>query len=265
MANRTIDDFSAVVAPAVTDTLLVTQSGLTKKETLAQVDTLLSATAKTLTNKTLTSPVINTAISGTAIDTDGTLAANSDTKAASQKAIKTYADTKQTLATALTALAALTPEADKVPYFTSATQASSSPVTSFAWSLLDDANAAAIIATLGAGVIPYASLSTSATEALNVAKRTAKAWVLFGPDGTIYSDFNVSSITDNGTGDWTVLFSANMTDDDYAFSIMTYANAATSLPGCVAAPTVSALRVRALNSAMNLADPTTISVIVFGN
>lgn len=47
-------------------------------------------TAQALTNKTLTSPVINTGVSGTAIDTDGTLAANSDTKIASQKAVKTY-------------------------------------------------------------------------------------------------------------------------------------------------------------------------------
>jgi hypothetical protein len=47
-----------------------------------------------LTNKTLTSPVINTGVSGTAIDLDGTLAANSDTKLASQKAIKTYVDAK---------------------------------------------------------------------------------------------------------------------------------------------------------------------------
>jgi hypothetical protein len=48
--------------------------------------------AQTLTNKTLTSPVLNTGVSGTAIDTDGTLAANSDTLLASQKAVKTYAD-----------------------------------------------------------------------------------------------------------------------------------------------------------------------------
>lgn len=45
-----------------------------------------------LTNKTLTSPVINTGVSGTAIDLDGTLAANSDTLLASQKAVKTYVD-----------------------------------------------------------------------------------------------------------------------------------------------------------------------------
>jgi len=48
---------------------------------------------QTLSGKTLTSPIISTGVSGTAIDTDGTLAANSDTKLASQKATKTYVDT----------------------------------------------------------------------------------------------------------------------------------------------------------------------------
>lgn len=49
---------------------------------------------QTLTNKTLTSPVLNTGVSGSAVDTDITLAANSDTILASQKAVKTYVDTK---------------------------------------------------------------------------------------------------------------------------------------------------------------------------
>jgi hypothetical protein len=96
MANKTIDDFTAVTVPATTDTVIVTQSSVTKKETLAQIDTLLSATTKTLTNKTLTSPVINTSVSGTAIDIDGTLTANSNTLLATQKAVKTYVDTKVT-------------------------------------------------------------------------------------------------------------------------------------------------------------------------
>ncbi len=47
---------------------------------------------QTLTNKTLTSPVIDTGVSGSAIDTDTSLTANSDTKLASQKAVKAYAD-----------------------------------------------------------------------------------------------------------------------------------------------------------------------------
>ena len=51
---------------------------------------------QTLTNKTLTSPVLNTGVSGTAVDTDGTLAANSDTLLASQKATKAYVDSQVT-------------------------------------------------------------------------------------------------------------------------------------------------------------------------
>lgn len=59
---------------------------------------------QTLTNKTLTSPIIDTGVSGTAIDTDVTLAANSDTKLASQKAVKSYADSVSgTVASNLTA------------------------------------------------------------------------------------------------------------------------------------------------------------------
>jgi hypothetical protein len=58
----------------------------------ASREILTSSQTQTLTNKTLTSPVIDTGVSGSAIDIDGTLAANSDTKLASQKAVKTYVD-----------------------------------------------------------------------------------------------------------------------------------------------------------------------------
>jgi hypothetical protein len=63
-------------------------------------------------------------------------------------------------------------------------------------------------------------LSTSATEADNVASRTAKAWVNFNGTGTvaIRDDFNVSSITDNGTGDYTITFSTAMSNANYAFA-----------------------------------------------
>jgi hypothetical protein len=72
--------------------------------------------------------------------------------------------------------------------------------------------------------ITYGKLSTSVTEADNVAKRTAKAWVNF--DGTtnvagnctIRGDFNVSTVADNGTGDYTINFSAPMSDANYAFA-----------------------------------------------
>ena len=68
------------------------------------------------------------------------------------------------------------------------------------------------------GSITYAKLSTSSTEADNVASRTAKAWVNFNGTGTvaIRDDFNVSSITDNGTGNYTINYSADLPNANYA-------------------------------------------------
>ena len=65
--------------------------------TTAQFNTALSdndfatlAGSEVLTNKTATSIVLNTGVSGTAIDTDGTLAANSDTKPAKKQPKHTW-------------------------------------------------------------------------------------------------------------------------------------------------------------------------------
>lgn len=47
--------------------------------------------------------------------------------------------------------------------------------------------------------------------------RLAKAWVNFNGTGTvaIRADFNVSSITDNGTGSYTINFDASLSDSNY--------------------------------------------------
>tara|TARA_S200002703_G_scaffold145851_1_gene140455 strand:+ start:1790 stop:2149 length:360 start_codon:yes stop_codon:yes gene_type:complete len=46
----------------------------------------------------------------------------------------------------------------------------------------------------------------------------ARAWVNFNGSGTvaIRANSNVSSITDNGTGDYTISFSSALSDADYA-------------------------------------------------
>ena len=77
-----------------------------------------------------------------------------------------------------------------------------------------------ITTTPAAGSITFPMLSTSATEADNVEKRTAKAWVNFNGTGTvaIRGSFNVSSITDNNTGDYTVNFTTAMANANYAVS-----------------------------------------------
>ena len=48
----------------------------------------------------------------------------------------------------------------------------------------------------------------------------AKAWVNFNGTGTvaIRADYNVTSITDNGTGDYTVNFTTALSDANYSIS-----------------------------------------------
>jgi hypothetical protein len=75
-----------------------------------------------------------------------------------------------------------------------------------------------VTTTLADGSVKFSQLSTSATEADNVAKRTAKAWVNFNGTGTvaIRSSFNVSSITDSGVGFYLMNFTTAMSDSNYA-------------------------------------------------
>lgn len=58
---------------------------------------------------------------------------------------------------------------------------------------------------------------TSSVPVNTVINGSAKAWVNFNGTGTvaINASFNVSSITDNGTGDYTANFTTAMTDAYY--------------------------------------------------
>lgn len=46
----------------------------------------------------------------------------------------------------------------------------------------------------------------------------AKMWVKFDIAGTVNASYNVDSITDTGTGDWTIVITTNFSSVDYAFS-----------------------------------------------
>lgn len=82
-----------------------------------------------------------------------------------------------------------------------------------------------------------------------VVSGSAKAWVNFNGAGTvaIRANFNVSSITDNGTGNYTVNFTTAMPDANY--SVTGTCNTRTNHPArCVslaagATPTTSAINV----------------------
>ena len=115
-----------------------------------------------------------------------------------------------------------------------------------------------------AGSVTFNTLSTSATEADNTAKRVAKAWVNF--DGTnafspnpsttaIRASFNVSSITDGGTGNFTVNFTASMSDANYAVFVSSRPPASTNggliVVHDTTAPTTASVTFNCANSAFS--------------
>lgn len=59
---------------------------------------------------------------------------------------------------------------------------------------------------------------SESTDVTNIINGSAKAWVNFNGTGTvaIRESFNVSSITDTATGDYTVNFTTAMADGNYA-------------------------------------------------
>lgn len=102
-------------------------------------------------------------------------------------------------------------------------------------------------------------------------KRMAKAWVNFIGQGTvaINSAYNVSSITDNGTGDYTLNFTVNMANVNYSMAGMAGANN-TSLRSVgqafsVTAPTVSAVRLQVAIVDASLADAQRVHAVIFSS
>lgn len=78
-----------------------------------------------------------------------------------------------------------------------------------------------------------------------------RAWVNFNGTGTvaIRASGNVSSITDNGVGDYTVNFTTAMSDANY--SVITTGDVSSALVTCIQSsttPTTSAVRVRSYNT-----------------
>ena len=110
-------------------------------------------------------------------------------------------------------------------------------------------------------IATLAGVSTSMANAVN---GSAKAWVNFDgtfgtspftvANGGIRRAFNVSSITDNGTGDYTVNFTTAMVDADYGINVLGCPATTTTDAGSVlnakatmamSAPASDSLRIRA--------------------
>jgi len=63
--------------------------------------------------------------------------------------------------------------------------------------------------------------TADSTPTYNLSKQVCKAWVNFDGTGvpTIRDSYNVASITDDGTGKYTVNFSTPMSDTNYMVSV----------------------------------------------
>jgi len=135
-------------------------------------------------------------------------------------------------------------------------------VTAAGWALLDDADAAAQRVTLGVRVI----------DAPGTAPLYAcRAWVNFNGVGTvaILASGNVSSITDNGLGDYTINFATDMPDNNYAVAgsacsldERTFQIPSSTSFGGPITKTTSAVRITSMSGGVSR-DSANISVAIF--
>jgi len=93
-----------------------------------------------------------------------------------------------------------------------------------------------------------------------------RAWVNFDGTGTvaIQASGNVSSITDNGTGDYTVNFTTALEDANYAVVVFANPEAdALRVPYGISAQTTTSFRFKIKDLTSTAADVASISVVVF--
>jgi len=181
-------------------------------------------TTQTLTNKTLTTPTITTPVlSGTATGTyvlGGTPSLGAALDAAGQDI------------TALDELALSDAVAN--PTGSGRLRRNGADIlwndgTSSKIIVLRDGTQTLTNKTLSDAVVANAAPATPTANVL-YADSLVKGWVVFQMDGTISDDVNVSSVTDNAAGDWTVNWATAFANANYAVNVTMQGNtgAATS-------------------------------------
>lgn len=120
----------------------------------------------------------------------------------------------------------------------------------------------------GAGNVRTGSSGSKQIFCLN----TAKVWVAFTSVPSITSNHNVTSITKNSTGDYTVNFTSNLTDANYSISGCCTTNGqgnlvvkAASAGGSASLKSTSQCNVFTINGAGTKYDPGEVYVQIFGN
>lgn len=110
------------------------------------------------------------------------------------------------------------------------------------------------------------TLDGTATVPVNtVVNGSAKAWVNFNGTGTvaIRASFNVTSITDNGTGDYTANFTTALVDANYVVAGLCRSSGVSSgAPIQVEVYSASSTRFLTLNSSFNPFDPVQVNIVI---
>jgi hypothetical protein len=108
---------------------------------------------------------------------------------------------------------------------------------------------------------------TASTAIENAINGSAKAWVNFNGTGTvaIRASYNVSSITDNGTGDYTVNFTNAISDVNYAVTQGASDGLATGTSGAQTfkVQTLTTTSVRGWTGWSGVADISNVFVAIF--
>ena len=149
-----------------------------------------------------------------------------------------------------------------------------SPATNTDRTLTLPDEAGTVVTKNGSGTIASTNISdgTNSTSTTNVVKGSAKAWANYnGSSNTLDNNYGVSSVTDNGTGDFTFNFTTAFANANYAVSgAVGNDNNADSTSTCIrpGAKTTSSCRV-SINYASagtnSLYDYSDISIVIFGD
>jgi hypothetical protein len=124
------------------------------------------------------------------------------------------------------------------------------------------------MSTLVAQTISNGTVSTSSA---NVIQGSAKAWVNFtGSNGAVRSSYNVSSVTRNGLGDYTISYTTALSDSNYSYMGMGRRNASANRPIVLSMnntfyePTTTSVRFQTwVEAAAAVEDPLTFSFVLY--
>jgi len=126
-----------------------------------------------------------------------------------------------------------------------------------------------------AGTLTISTLSdgTNSTSSTNCIQGSAKAWVRFtGSTAAIAGSYNISSVTRNSTGYYTVAFTTAMANANYCATTAVSTTAGTGAAAAfmftngsytATAPTTASFLISAVNFSSTYADPAYVNVSVF--